>query len=281
MNSELVSSSTNISPATNPFTYDPELDFERQGHLLLPRARLPRRGRRLPSNGLTTDWWTLIPDGTNQIVYDSLYNVTHTATNVQAWDPVFGGGAPDQLTVLFNDPFYTSNDAPYFPGRPGIFSNVAATGMVTSVGDTIVTQPYDLFLWAEVNLTATASDIIDGRLNPCRAWIQARTSPDLLFYAGNIVVYPVAATTLAFLLWFHWDGASSFMRRHLQDGTEQYTGLIDPGTQDGQGFTLFGSNGGGAAGTRVRTMGFSRVKNGTINDYNVLIAWAQAAFSWL
>jgi hypothetical protein len=236
------------------------------------------------------NWWELITDGTPVVVYDAEHNVTLSGDDVTEWAPVVGGTAYDvmkQVGVAGYYPHYTADATPYFPGRAAVYSSVAAGEYGSLISDltsaTLISQPCDVVALGRMQLTA--SDV---------NWLSAGGSGSanrLIFKASlnryRILLDPLpvaywytASTTLAFLLWIHCEGANTFARQYIQNGTNRYSGLLTCGTDPLRGMGIFTSPSLGPSACNGHFSGVGRYTGVTLADYNRVVGWAKATMKW-
>jgi len=233
-----------------------------------------------------SNWWSSVSDGSPLLVYDSSSEVTEVSGEVYSWDPVLGGTAADVLNnYTATRALYTPNDTTYFPGRPAIYTTGSYIGApaqalrsIDEPNSLLTSQPYDIFALVRTNVIYDMT-FIDGVDVSNRCNMDFRSTPRYYLYAGAGAIYTTSIYTDAFALWLHLEGSSSFIRTHFSTGTNQYSGLLNPGTHDMRGFSLFSPYSGGAA-SQIRTMGFGRFSGVTTDDWNRLITWTADNLGW-
>ena len=235
-------------------------------------------------------WWSLLTSPA--VAYDANHNVTTDSSGgpivTTLWRPVYGGvGAGDYLYQYSGaDPswpqYYDVDPLSFFGPYGDVYTNNTDGRMINNDPDGIssttagtnLSQPYDEILIFRHN---SPEPVKDSAGNPNRAQLKIFVTPTNLvrLYAGSTADWSVASTTLSRIFWIHWAGASSFIREHRSDGTDNYSGLMNPGTLGQDGLQLFDSGL-----SRVRIKGFAKAIGVDITQWNNLITWAQTKMSW-
>jgi hypothetical protein len=233
-----------------------------------------------------SNWWPSVSNGTLSIVYDAAYNVTDSSLVVQTWSPIVGGTAPyDTLARAAGThadwPKWTDDDYPYFGHRPSVYAgdeNLCAHLQTSGSGlGQAFAQPHDTIVFSRSN---SASDNLLTRIGGSAYTFHFRRSTAFQMYAGeSLTVGP--SQTVACVAWLHWEGSTSRLRVHFQNGDELDSGdgnAGSPGTTYGLG--IFAAEGGGCGYCRARLMGIGRGTGVTTDDWARLIEWSQRVLQW-
>ena len=241
--------------------------------------------------GVGTGIWDELEDATGILAYISNYGITLDGADEQIlyWEPVIGNPTTDTLEpapyIVVDGPWLHATDSD-FGGYPSAYT--IGVGGPPSAGDMAPAVPTSSTLFTQANDTILIVQAADpgagGSVYLCSAASNLASSVQVLhsdFYLSSGVgsYWPENPPIVPMLLWIHWDNGSSSAKYHASDGTEASISGQTWGTLEGRGLWLFGTSG-SAQVSVMRFMGACRCYNLSDDDWDRLIAWAQANMGW-